>query len=170
MNENTELDISVLKYLLTGAEANRKEAIYDYTYSYIKEIIFDDVANEHYGNTRTGYEKFNSNEKSVSYSGENSLRTVTVDSEIVGYVLETKRKVNEPLLDMKKSYDDAKEEVLRLLEVKDREAFLYWLDERYYVDPFQANSYTSGIKDLIMLVADYQEDEDLRKLIDKIKG
>lgn len=156
------------KYL-KDLESHRTEAIYNYSYKYIKEIIWDDEKNEKYGDSRLGYDKFRKDVRtSVSYSGVTSLREITIDNGIVGYISETKNQINYPLLEISEIWKSAREEFIRELGATDTRAIDFWLDDKIYIDYTEANSYRSAIMELKDIIKDYNYDEDFRFFIDKL--
>jgi len=147
---------------------HKLEAIYNKEYRYIKEIIWDDELNKTLGNTRGGYEKYNKGY--VSFSGETSLRTVTKDKEIIGYITETNLTSNVKWSLFREFYVLAKKETYKILEVKDIETFDYWLENSgNSLDNRDYNSYIMAIDSLESIINDYKEDKTFRKFIDKIK-
>jgi|SaaInl8_200m_RNA_FD_contig_81_619839_length_10764_multi_4_in_0_out_0_8 hypothetical protein len=164
-----------LAEFLENCKPHRVEAIYNTDYRYIKEIIYDTEAEERYGRSRAGYEQYGlENPGSMSFSGEIDLRIRTdIDGNVLGCMTETKRTNNDNFTHMVKQYDDAKAELIKLLDVKDIENFNYWLEE---AAPFRvstrmgANETISAIEDLELIYETYNEDEDFKKFLDKIKG
>jgi len=158
-----------LKKYIEMFEPHKLEAIYNKEYRYIKEIIWDDELNSTLGSTRKGYEKFDKG--LVSYSGEVSLRTVTKEGNIVGYITETNLTSNVKSSMFREFYQMAKEETYRILDVKDKESFDYWLEDSGKGISFEGfNHYINGIKSLENVIEEYIEDEDFRRFLDKIKG
>lgn len=157
---------------LDKAKENKIESIYNYEYKYIKEIIWDTEKQLKFGNKREGYERFNTKDKSVSYSGVSSLRTVTDsanNSPVIGYVLETRLTQNDAYLRMKEQYDLAKNKLYKILEVKDTESFDYWF-EQIIGYPSSENSILSHIREFGNILEQYANDDEFRKFLDKIKG
>ena len=83
------IDNSIFKQYLTLVDNHRVEAIYNNSYRYIKDIIWDDEKNIKYGNTRKGYDKYKSESKGyMSFSGEVSLRYgTTLKNHFLSYLV-----------------------------------------------------------------------------------
>jgi hypothetical protein len=163
------------KYLTSQLDKlmdNRLEAIYAYSYMYIKEIVIDEEKTAKYGTERSGYEQFKQNEPGwVKVAGETSLRSHIINDEVVGYVVETENVVNTKLGVISDIYEEAKQEFFRLLGVTDPTLLEYWLDTQIEIDFRQANSYMYAVKKLDRMLVDYfNEDEvEFRAFIDRLK-
>ena len=155
---------------LNKIENHRTEAIYNKEYRYIKQIIYDDELQEKYGSTREGYERYKRDLSGyASYSGEIDLRVQTDrDGVILGYFTEAKKKVNDPLSEIEKIYEDAKQEFFNILGCTDTEALEYWLSDKIHINPMEANSYLYGVKKLEIILKDYEEDEEFKVFLDKL--
>lgn len=160
-----------MKQFIEMIESHRKEAIYNYSYKYIKEIIWDDEKNEKYGDGRVGYEIFTQeNEVSVSFSGIESLRKVyDMDNNVKSYILETKKEVNDPLMEIIDIYNSAVDYFCNKLGSTDSKILRWWIDSNIEVNPREVNSYLSAVKELNSYLIDYEIYEDFRLFIDKIK-
>jgi hypothetical protein len=162
---------------LENCKPHRIESIYNKEYRYIKQIIWDDELNEKFGSTREGYEKFK-NDRSIpgnmSYGGEIDLRIrYDRDSGLpLGYMTETKLTSNESYKIMQEQFDNALKKTKEILDVKDEESFMYWLNNER--PPFGgwrrgANETISAIQHLEKIIKDYNEDEEFKSFLDKIK-
>lgn len=165
-----------MKDILDELETLKSNSIYNYEYKYIKEIIWDDERNSKYGNDRNGYEKYKQEDTNtyITFSGKTSLRIVEdrTTGEIVGYIAESecKDKSEKRIYELR---DLAKKEFYNALGVTNISEFEFWYNEYYGTCDFRNSSYTivfNQIKQLINIVKRYNEDEDFKKFIDKIKG
>jgi hypothetical protein len=162
---------------LNNCKPHRVESIYNKQYRYIKEIIWDDERNEKYGNTRAGYDRFNQEDSLnglMSYSGEIDLRVLNdrETKEPLLYMTETKCSSNESYMIIFEQYQHALNKLQELLEVTDTESLNYWLNEcRPSFTNYSrgANETISAIQSLEEIYNDYNEDEEFRSFIDKIK-
>jgi len=161
-----------LKEFLEECKEHRIEAIYNYDYRYIKEIIYDDELEKKYGNSRTGYEKFKNNEPgNMSYSGEVSLRTrVDKDDNILGYMTERKLNNNDKLNTIFEIYKNAEIRFREILKITSPETFDYWFYNLGWTDEhLDVNNLINKIKRLERILFDYNEDMEFRNFINKIK-
>lgn len=169
----------VFAEFLENCKPHRVEAIYNTEYKYIKEIIWDDEANEKFGSSRTGYEKFKNDKDysgSMSHGGTTDLRVRTdKDGNILGYMTESKRTNNDNYEHMLKQYELAKAKLIELLDVKDLTNFEYVLEE---FSPFRvsmrmgANETIDAIEGLerIYTMYNHPDETEFKDFIDKIKG
>lgn len=160
-----------MKQFIEQIENHRKYAIYNYTYKYIKDIIWDDEKNSKYGNDRKGYETFTEeNDISVSFAGIDSLRTVyDMNNNIQSYIIETKEEINHPLLEIIDIFNKAIDEFCKIVGSVDSETLRWWLDKELDTSPRDVNSYMYAVKQLDRMVDDYDNYDDFRQFIDKIK-
>ena len=155
---------------LNNCKPYRIEAIYNAEFRYIKEIIWDTEAEEKFGKTREGYKKFKNDEE---YQCNVSINDVYLRTRhdrygnILGYITETKRTSNDDYNIVYKQYEDAKEKLMELLNVKDKETFLYWLDSETSVGTC-VNGIISSIQNLESIYKEYNEDEEFKRFFDKI--
>lgn len=148
-------------------------------HKYIKEIIWDTEAQEKFGSTREGYERFKMDKDypgSMSFSGEIDLRIRTDrEGNVLGYMTESKRTNNDNFNHMLEQYNLARAKLMEILEVKDKENFEYWLEEEA---PFRvsmrmgANETISAIESLERIINKYNDPDEVefKSFIDKIKG
>lgn len=173
MHEKQEFNGPLGKFL-EETKQYRIPSIYNYEYRYIKEIIWDTEKQELYGSERAGYEKYKQDNlrTNVSFSCVHSLRTCTLDNEIQGYIVESKKSTNENFNELYNIYNKARTELYTILDVKDKESFDYYIDEHVITSEFNLseNSIISRIKTLEKLIKEYNEDEYFKKVLDKIKG
>jgi len=160
---------------LENCKPHRTEAIFNKEYKYIKEIVWDDDLNEKHGSTREGYEQFKAeNPGYISYGGEVDLRTwYDHNGEVLGYLTETKKTSNDNYVILKKQFEDAKDELYRILDVKDRENFNYWLEEEVPLHTsfrLDTNNVIENICELENIITKYKEDEEFKNFLDKIKN
>jgi len=89
----------------------------------------------------------------------------------IRYVIERKVDNNELYKYLKKQYEDAKEEMYRILKVKDRKAFDYWLKSESIELTYHTSSTDTirAIKNFERIIDKYQYDKEFRIFIDKIK-
>lgn len=169
-----------LSEYIINALPHRVEAIYNKEYKYIKEIIWDTEAQEKFGSTREGYEKFQQDENypgGMSYGGCIDLRVRTDrEGNILGYMTESKRTSNDNYKHMVKQFNDAKTKTFEILEVKDIKAFNYWLEEYasglFGFSRAGANETISAIQELEEIITRYNdpEEHEFRQFLDKIKN
>ena len=162
----------LLAEFLENCRIHRVEAIYNYEYRYIKEIIYDDEFNEKFGSTREGYENWKKEKTpgGISFSGEVSLRTVTDKDKIIGYVSESKRRENTSYMEMKKQFEEAYSKMCEIINVKDKSSFDYWFESSGYKHNItEANKFILAIEKLEELIFIYDNNSKFKKLIDKIK-
>lgn len=162
-----------LKYLEEfnlDIENNRIEAIYNYEYQYFKSMIPDTEAQLKYGNERSGYEKYKQEHigMDIGHSREQSLRIVSKDGVIEGYIVETKRTVNTKLGILSDAYNNARAKFAEILGCTDTKMLFYWLDENISISYNEANSYMYAVRKLDSLLNDYYNDEDFKEFIDRL--
>lgn len=166
-----------LNEILEQMNEVRVEAIYNKEYRYIKEIVWDDEANKKYGTSREGYEQYQKDNTNLyaTFTNIESLRrmqTRDANKTDVKYFIEAKREVNTQLGQMFDLYNKARAELVKILNVKDEEAFNYYIDEHVIGSGdfrLGANELKSRVTRLIQFVDDYNNDEYLKRVIDKIK-
>jgi len=168
-----------LKEYILNASHYRNNASYNKEYKYIKEIIWDNEAQEKFGNTRDGYEKFRNDESypgGISYSGEIDLRirTDVETGDVLGYLTESKKTMNDDFEHMIKQFEDAKAKTFEILGVKDVETFNFWLEEYaggiFGFSRSGANETIIAIETLESIIIEYDKSKKFKKFIDKIKG
>ena len=165
-------NIGPLKEFLEECDEHRLEAIYNYDYRYIKEIIYDEDLEKKYGNTRKGYEQFKKNELgTISYGGDVSLRTrEDKEGNIIGYMSEKSLKNNDKLNMIAEIYERAELKFREILGVTCPESFNYWFDSLgWYDEKLDVNNLINRIRQLEGILTSYKEDKEFRSFIDKIK-
>jgi hypothetical protein len=162
----------VLSEFLENIKPHRIEAIYNKEYRYIAQIIWDDELNEKYGSKREGYERFKSEQPGyVTHSGEIDLRVWRDhNGEELGYMTETKLNSNESYKIINEQFHGALKKTKEILDVKDHEAFDYWLNNEVNSTFRGPNECISAIKRLQSIIERYNEDMEFRAYLDKIKG
>jgi len=166
-NKNT----GPLKEFLEECDEHRLEAIYNYDYRYIKEIIYDEDLEKKYGNTRKGYEEFKKNEPGTMSYNDTYLRTRRdKEGNILGYMSEKALKTNDKLNMIAEIYERAELKFREILGVTCPESFNYWFDSLgWYDEKLDVNNLINRIKRLEGILTSYDEDENFRSFIDKIK-
>jgi hypothetical protein len=163
---------------LENCKPHRIEAIYNTKYTYVKEIIYDTELQELYGDSRDGYDKFKNRKldtttaTDISHGGVLDLRILTQDGKESGAVIETKRTSNDNYNQMFIQYQLAKLKLLEILEIKDSGSFLYWYEENYSGFNFSrggANETITAIERLENIIIKYNNEEEFKEFIDKIK-
>jgi hypothetical protein len=173
-------DTSVINDLLQKVSSVNKELIYNYDYIYYDldgtSLTLNEENNNKYGTSRKGYESFRSDSSgllSVGYSGVTSLREVyTTDSlDLVGYITETKRATKPYIKEASDIYDDALQEFIRLLEVKDLESLDFYIQEENpydFMSKDRVNEQTRSVRFLLEIIEKYDDDENFKKFFNKI--
>jgi hypothetical protein len=176
MHEDKEFTGPLAKFL-EETKQYRIPSIHNEEYSYIKEIIWDSAKQSKYGKERSGYEEFKQdslkNGLNIGFSGIHSLREVKDKHDnIIEYVLESKKTENNNLNELIRIYNDAREELYTILDVKDKETFDYYVDYNIIEGYFrlEANTIIDRLKDLEKMINEYNSDEFYKRYIDKIKG
>ncbi len=155
----------------------RKKTIYNYKYEYWmgneKNLTNDNHKNKIYGEDRKGYEQFKNDFKGdIGYGGYISFRGLEKDGELVGCILERKIS-NNPHVDAAKGlYDQALQETIDILDVKDKISFDYYVRE-HILEMGYSNSvdnYSRAVERLIELVENFNEDPEFKTYINKIIG
>jgi len=171
LNENTEN----LTKLQKDISEIKGKSLYNYTYQYYTgdELSMDVDINTctHLGNERSGYEEFKQTfSGQIGYSGITSLRTLTQDNDVVGYITETKISTTPYVDAAQKLYNEALEETKRVLDVKDVVSFDYYIQENVYQWDYhrEVDGYERGVNRLIELVEDYFENDTFAKFFNKV--
>jgi len=162
---------------LTECQDHRIPSIYNTKYRYVKEIIYDTAAEEKYGTSRAGYDEWKNTKKydqstSLGYSGVTSVRTLSdyKTGEALEYILETKETTNDSLTKMLNILEKAEEEFYKILKVTSFDTFNFWFSDQYdMMGRLEANGIISRIEKLESIIRDYNEDEEFRDFINKIK-
>lgn len=154
-----------------------KDFAYNYEYKYYfgneNRMEIDEELQKKLGTGRKGYDIYRQNDSSikVSISGVTSLRTVTQNDEIIGYITERqlsgspKRDKTEAIY---KKYIAA---LIEELNVQDLETFDYYINSNILtLDSVNGydSMYTMACERLDEFVDDYKYDEEFKKFIDKI--
>lgn len=156
--------------MLNKCKLYRTDAIYNEQYRYIKEIIWDDEYQEKYGITRKGYERFKDDHPgSISFGGKISLRSVT-NNGTVKYFTQEKKEYNTSLSEMINIYEESKDKMYEILNVKDINTFDYWFDDYTDFSFHCPNVIIDNIKELEDIINKYNTDDKFKTFIDKIKG
>jgi hypothetical protein len=122
--------------------------------------------------TRLGFEEYKQTlpkNWKLEHSGVISLRTITENGVIVGYVKETKLTTNSKWERYHKLYDKAYDTFKSMLGVVDHTTFDYWFYDKYS-RPFEINSFIPAINNFKKFTSIYNTDEDFKIFVDKIKG
>lgn len=162
----------------------KHDNIYNYKYTYMIKtpngMREDTERNHKYGTTRDGYEKWKTEEKGLTagYSGRVSLREITDYQRkdengiapVVGYIIEEKLSDYPWQQEIAALATEAFDKLCEELEVVDKEMFEYvlWEDFGLYKDYGQELS--AKLSRISSMYEKYQEDEEYKKFIDKIKG
>jgi len=176
MFEDKEFNGAMASFL-TECQDHRIPSIYNTKYRYVKEIVYDTEAEEKYGTSRAGYDEWKNTKKynqttSLGYSGVTSIRTLSdyKTGETLGYILETKETTNDSLTKMLNILEKAEEEFYKILDVTAFDTFNFWFQDQYdTMRNLEANSIISRIERLEGIINDYNEDEEFRNFINKIK-
>jgi len=175
------MKLKKFKELHTKIKKIRKELIYNYDYSYYdtnligtKEhsLIPNEEFNEKYGSTRRGYELFKMDyDYKIGYSGIHSLREVTLNNDLIGYIVESKRPSTPYIKEANDIYDEILYEFKKILDVQDEKSLEYYLNENephYDFNKDSANLYTQKTEYLLELITEYYEDDDFKNFFNKI--
>lgn len=165
--------------LLKQADTLKYQKIYNYNYTYYVKTLHgmrDDIESNHkYGNTREGYESWqNDNSRcTMSYSGVTTVRTITENNEITGYMFEEKLP-NSPWLEkMDVLLEEAWKSFCSELEIVDEESMQYFLFNDTFSD-YRDDGADRITKFNILLncIEKYNDinELDYKQLINKIKG
>lgn len=153
-----------------------KDFSYNYSYEYFIKtdngMEREEQLCEMLGQSRAGYDTYRKYKPDVrvSYGGVTSLRNITKDGVVVGYITETKLSENPHVEACKKLYDEALEYVTKELKVQDLENFTYYVQQNVSQWNFtrEADTYRNGVDNILQLLEDYQEDEEFKKYFDKV--
>ena len=180
-----------MKSYLKDIQSIRKDNIYNYCYKYWtgdeNGMRLDVHMNNKYGQDRKGYEQYKNDsvvlpdgtlsepgQIDVSYSGVTSLRTVTdrKTNKVIGYITETKLSDNPARDEAKIIFGKQLQAVMNHLEVHDVQSFMYYINQNMPQMDFRnsVDTYLNKVRYLLELVKDYNDDEEFREFIDKIKG
>lgn len=165
--------------LLEQADTLKYEKIYNYKYSYFTKtpngMREDTEANHKYGEDREGYEDWKSDNPNLdmSYSGVTTVRTITTNKEVVGYMFEEKLP-NTPWLEkIDGLLSEAWISFCIELNIVDEPAMEYFLFDGIIGD-YRDNGEDriTKFKVLINCINKYndEEEQEYKQLIDKIKG
>jgi hypothetical protein len=167
------------KSYLKEIQAIRKDSLNNYEYTYFNKtnngMEYSVDVNRYFGTDRAGYEKFKQeNPDSYVDHPTTSLRSVVdrISGKTVGFITE-KTLSSTPMRDeAKRLFDLQLEEVIRYLEVKDLDSFMYYIDEKTTTFDFNdsVEIYRNKLSSLIDIIDEYENDEEFRKYLNKIKG
>jgi hypothetical protein len=164
---------------LQAAKSIHKDTLQNYEYVYYNKtpngMEYNNDVNEYFGNTREGYEKFRQeNPDSFVDYATTSLRPVrdNVTKNVIGYITEKTLSCTPMRDEAKKLYKLQLQEVIDYLEVKDINSFMFYVDTNSENGSFgnDTSLYISKISYLVDLIEEYEEDEEFKSFIDKIKG
>lgn len=153
---------------------NRQNFQYEYWIKTPNGFRSDDTLNHRYGDGRAGYEQWKIDNSDLVASAEQiNLRPIRERKDydnIVGYITETKLSDSGWHSEIVQLSDDCFEELCKELEVVDVETFKYFVftDTRGYEnidDELNAKLYA-----MVSVFDDYHNDQEFKKLVDKIKG
>lgn len=154
--------------------------IYNYKYTYWvatpNGMRLDDERNHKYGDNRDGYETWQKEEPQgwiASYSGVTSLRTITDrnnDNRVVGYITEEKLSDEPWKKEIVNLVHDCFERLCEELEVKDRGNFEYFVFNDLGFEKDYKLELRTKLDKMVHVYNEYQEDEEYRAFVDKIKG
>lgn len=164
----------MFKDILKSMEEDRKDAIYDYSYEYWtkdKKVFIPNVKSPE---KRSGYEEYKKSlprSWNIGHSGDISLRPVTMNNEIMAYVVETKLNTNTYWDRMYENYIKAYNIFKTELNVIDHPTFDHWFFDRHET-PIDVNSFIPAVKKLQAIIKLYNDPEEpeYKRLIDKIKN
>lgn len=161
------------------AFANRINRKYTYWIKTPHGMRNDTVTNEKYGSRRDDYEKWRDDHPlyQVSYSDQVSLRYIvdTTRKIVVGYVTEEKISGEAWKKDIETIVEKCFETLCEELNVNDIETFKYFVfNNEFLSTSYEMKDYDYDLeRKLEMMVLTYEyynDDEEYRNLIDKIKG
>ena len=137
-----------------------------YSYEYFKTTVKDDERNHKYGTSRAGFDEFKKENQNIDYPGSVSYR---VHND--GFVLETRiHNSNELALRSKELYDSYYQDVLKALDVKDKDSFSFYVDNIQILEMSSFQHYKGLSSALDEILKRYSEDDDFKNFLDKIKG
>jgi hypothetical protein len=163
-------------------EANRieHENIYNYKYTYWvatpNGMRLDDERNHKYGETRDGYEEWKRQEPQSWYAdhgGVVSLRRVydrDNENKTVGYITEEKLSDQGWKNEIVELVEQCFERLCETLNVKDRENFKYFVFNDLGFERDYKLELRTKLDKMVHVYNEYQDDEEYRAFVDKIKG
>jgi len=168
-----------LEKLLKDIKEIYKKDAWNYRYQYFtksgKDIIYDEKFNDIFGSDRSGYEKYKSEnlDSYIEVSGKVSLREVkdSISRETIGYITEEKLPGEGSIQRAREIYEETFNIVREILKVKDNESFMFYViqnEPKYDFKP-SINEYIQRTEWLVELVRDYENDEEFRHFLNKIK-
>jgi len=156
-----------------------KDTLKNYEYKYYNKtsmgMELNEDANTYFGNNRAGYEYFKQEnpDSTVDYANT-SLRTVydSVSKKITGYITEKTLSCTPQKDEARKIFNLQLQEVINYLDVKDEAAFMFYINAEMESSDFNTSVdyYKSKVSYLVDLIQEYNEDEEFRYFINKIKG
>jgi len=165
-----------MKKYLEKIKTLRKESAYkQYEYEYFNKtpngMVRNDNINNIFGKTRKGYDKFKSeNPDSYIDISNTYIRSVydKVSNKINGYILEKQVSNNDKILEVKKLFTEAFNHFCKLLDVKDRNALLIYIEKSSALDFNTITNELEKIHLMIEILNDYNFDPDFKMFLDKI--
>jgi len=124
---------------------------------------------EKYGIDRDGFERFK-NEYDVDIPSSSLRYVKDSNGNIINLVIETSTK-NDNNKEIEELVNEAKEYVYNKLDIKDSESFEFYIENHFITfKDFNDNYYINYLNALEELLSSYEEDEDFRNFINKIKA
>lgn len=121
--------------------------------------------------TRKDYEEYRrtSNQIQIQHSGENSLRSVKRNNEIIGYILEEKPEYKVNIEYYKSIFQEVFDYIINELEIQDVDSFNYYLDNFCNINFILNEMICKGsIEKLFEILDNYNNDIDYKKFLNKI--
>jgi len=168
-----------LEKLLKSLREIYKKDAWNYKYQYFtksgKDIIYSEKFNKMFGDDRNGYEKYRKDnpDSYVEVSGKVSLREVkdNISNKTVGYITEEKLPGEGSIQRAREIYEETFNIVREILKVKDNESFMFYViqnEPRYDFRP-SIEEYIQRTEWLVELVREYENNEEFRHFLNKIK-
>ncbi len=170
---------NVIDYYQKKAEEIRQDNLYNYEYTYWmktpKGMLIDEPTIHEYGSSRAGFEQWKMDHPTLmaSVGGKISIRPIverSCQSRIVGYVTEEQLSDSgwqDEILQLSK---DCFDKLCEELDVKDRETFRFFIFHEMCGYENYADELRAKISAMTDVYESYQNDEEYKQLIDKIKG
>lgn len=170
---------NVIDYYLKKADKIKHDNIYNYEYTYCLKtpngMLLDNPTNHQYGKSREGFEQWKENNPDLhaSHNGTIALRPIrhrTDTERVVGYILEEKLSDTAWHNEVLELVDECFEKLCDELQVVDKSIFRYFV----FNDTMGYENYSQELLEKLRMMVhvfeEYQDDEEYRNLVDKIKG
>ena len=169
----------VIDFYLKKADKIKHDNIYNYAYTYCLKtpngMLLNVPLNHQYGKSREGFEQWKEDNPDLHacHNGTVSLRPIKTrdgHEKIIGYILEERLSDLTWHNEVLQLVDDCFDKLCEELKVVDKPTFRYFIFSENMGYEDYSDELLEKLRMMVHAFEEYQDNEEYRNLVDKIKG